>query len=98
VVANVDPDVADAWGEYAQRLATSFRRHRQRAGLSQEQVAYRARVTRATYQRSEAGRSGSGQAANPTLYSLLALAQVFEITPRCSRSRSMHSYRTACLT
>lgn len=77
---HVDPDVAGAWGEYAQRLATSLRQHRERAGLSQEQVAYRARMTRVTYQRFETGRSGSGNAANPTLYSLLALAQVFEIT------------------
>ena len=77
---HVDPDVASAWGEYAQRLATSLRRHRERAGLSQEQVAYRARMTRVTYQRFESGRSGSGNAANPTLYSLLALAQVLDVS------------------
>lgn len=55
--------------------------HRARVdrGLSQEAVAFRAGLTRYTYQRYERGISQSGEAANPTLRSLVALAQVFDM-------------------
>ncbi|KDA05276.1 XRE family transcriptional regulator [Microbacterium sp. CH12i] len=69
----------DEWAVYAQRLATSLRRARENAGLSQEQVAYRAGLTRYTYQKYEKGESRPGSAANPTLRTLLALSQVLEL-------------------
>lgn len=67
------------WSEYAQRLATSLRRARSTAGLSQEDVAYRAGMTRYTYQKYEKGESRPSRPANPTLRSLLALSQVLEV-------------------
>jgi transcriptional regulator with XRE-family HTH domain len=70
-------DIADReWAAYAQRLATALRRAREGAGLSQEQVAYRAGLTRYTYQKYEKGESRPGRPANPTLRSVLAISQV----------------------
>lgn len=65
---------------YSQRFATSLRSARQRAGLSQEDVAYRAGLTRYTYQKYEKGESRPGSPANPTLRTVLALSQVLEIS------------------
>lgn len=78
-VGNRD-DIADReWVAYAQRLATGLRRARESAGLSQEQVAYRAGLTRYTYQKYEKGESRPGRPANPTLRTLLALSQVLGV-------------------
>lgn len=57
-----------------------LRRARQNAGLSQEQVAYRAGLTRYTYQKYEKGESRPGRPANPTLRTMLALSQVLGVT------------------
>lgn len=70
----------DEWAVYARRLATSLRQARENAGLSQEQVAYRAGLTRYTYQKYEKGESRPGSPANPTLRTLLALSQVLNVT------------------
>ncbi|GAA4168019.1 helix-turn-helix transcriptional regulator [Gryllotalpicola koreensis] len=67
-----------AWRRYAADLATNLRRLRLARDLSQEEVAYRAGLTRYTYQKYEKGESRPGAAANPTIRSLLALAQVLE--------------------
>ncbi|MCR2818929.1 helix-turn-helix domain-containing protein [Microbacterium sp. zg.Y1090] len=73
-------DRTDAdWSVYAERLGTELQRARLRSGLSQEQVAYRAGMSRYTYQKYEKGESRPGTAANPTLRSMLAIAQVLEI-------------------
>ncbi len=79
-VARQNDSSDDEWAFYAQRLATSLRRARENAGLSQEQVAYRAGLTRYTYQKYEKGESRPGSAANPTLRTLLALSQVLELS------------------
>lgn len=70
----------EEWAEYAQRLATTLRRAREDTGLSQEQVAYRAGLTRYTYQKYEKGESRPGSPANPTLRTMLALSQVLDVT------------------
>lgn len=73
-------DIADReWAAYAQRLATALRRAREDAGLSQEQVAYRAGLTRYTYQKYEKGESRPGRPANPTLRTVLAISQVLGV-------------------
>jgi transcriptional regulator with XRE-family HTH domain len=78
-VARRNDDIDAAWGEYAQRLATELRRHRHRSGLSQEDVAYRAGMTRYTYQKYEKGESRPGMPANPTMRAMLALSQVLDV-------------------
>lgn len=45
------------------------------ANLSQDAVAYRAGLSRYTYQKFEKGESRPGQPANPSVRSLLAIAQ-----------------------
>lgn len=75
-MARQNESTDDEWVAYAQRLAISLRRAREHSGLSQEQVAYRARLTRYTYQKYEKGESRPGSPANPTLRTLLALSQV----------------------
>ncbi|MBS1895823.1 MAG: helix-turn-helix transcriptional regulator [Actinobacteria bacterium] len=73
-------DKADAeWAAFAQGLATAIRRARDEAGLSQEQVAYRAGLTRYTYQKYEKGESRPGTPANPTLRTMLAISQVLGV-------------------
>ena len=74
-----DCEVDAGWSEYVQRLATQRGRFRQAAGLSQEDVAYRSGLTGYTYQKYEKGESRPGTSANPSLRSLLAIAQVLEI-------------------
>ncbi|CAN7331552.1 helix-turn-helix transcriptional regulator [Microbacterium maritypicum] len=71
--------VEAAWRIYAQRLATSLRSARDRANLSQDDVAYRAGLTRYTYQKYEKGESRPGTPINPTIRTLLALSQVLEV-------------------
>lgn len=71
-------EIEAEWRAYSQRFATSLRSARERAGLSQEDVAYRAGLTRYTYQKYEKGESRPGHPANPTLRTVLALAQVLE--------------------
>lgn len=78
-MARRDEALDAEWSEYAQRLATILRRARNTAGLSQEDVAYRAGMTRYTYQKYEKGESRPTRPANPTLRSLLALSQVLEV-------------------
>ena len=72
-------EIEAEWSAYSQRFATSLRSARERAGLSQEDVAYRAGLTRYTYQKYEKGESRPGNPANPTLRTLLALSQVLEV-------------------
>lgn len=67
------------WSEYAQRFATSLRATRERLNLSQEDVAYRAGLTRFTYQKYEKGESRPGAPVNPSLRSLIGIAQALEV-------------------
>jgi transcriptional regulator with XRE-family HTH domain len=71
-------EIEAEWSAYSLRFATSLRSARERAGLSQEDVAYRSGLTRYTYQKYEKGESRPGHPANPTLRTLLALSQVLE--------------------
>lgn len=78
-MAHRNDSADEGWAAYAQRLATALRRAREEAGLSQEQVAYRAGLTRYTYQKYEKGESRPGTPANPTLRTILAISQVLEV-------------------
>ncbi|MDQ4215059.1 helix-turn-helix transcriptional regulator [Microbacterium capsulatum] len=69
-----------AWSAYASELAVNLHRIRLERGLSQEDVAYAAGLTRYTYQKYEKGESKPGTPANPTLRTLLALCQALEVT------------------
>lgn len=67
------------WAEYARQLGLGLHRRRIEVGLSQEQLAAAAGITRATYAQLEKGLSRPDVAANPTLYTLIALSNVLHI-------------------
>jgi DNA-binding XRE family transcriptional regulator len=72
---------ADAeWQDFALKLSVQLRRHRLEIGLSQEEVAHRAGLSRFIYRQYESGESRRGTAANPALRSVLAIAQVLEVS------------------
>ena len=60
-------------------LAQRLRLLRAQTGLSQESVAHRAGLSAYTYQKFEKGESKPGTPMNPRLFTLIALAKVFEI-------------------
>lgn len=80
---NQNEDIEAEWAAYSQRFATALRSARERAQLTQEDVAYRSGLTRYTYQKYEKGESKPGHPANPTMRTLLVLSQVLE-TPLAS--------------
>lgn len=72
-------DHSEGWQEYAVQLGLNLQAARLARGMSQEDVAYRARLSRFTYQKYEKGESRPGAPINPTLRALLALSQVLEV-------------------
>lgn len=64
---------------FATELGLQIHRLRIAKGMSQAAVADRVGLTRYTYQRYERGESLRGAPSNPTLLTLLALSQVFEV-------------------
>lgn len=74
------PGEADAeWREFVLQLSVHLRRLRRDAGLSQEEVAHRAGLSRFIYRQYESGESRRGTAANPALRSILSIAQVLQV-------------------
>lgn len=69
----------DGWATFARELGHRIHHARVAAGMSQDRVAYRANLSRYTYQKYEKGESRPGTPANPTVRSLLAIAQALEV-------------------
>ncbi|QDE34834.1 helix-turn-helix transcriptional regulator [Microbacterium foliorum] len=67
------------WDDFAREFAVRLRQVRHDAGLSQEDVAHRANLSRFIYRQYEQGESRRGSPSNPSLRAVLAIAQVFEI-------------------
>ncbi|MFT4259348.1 helix-turn-helix transcriptional regulator [Microbacterium sp.] len=67
------------WAPYVRELGLALHRQRVAAGLSQEQLAAAAGITRATYAQLEKGLSRPDVAANPSLYTLVALSNVLHV-------------------
>lgn len=70
---------SEAWDRYARELGQNIQRERARVGYSQDRVAYESRLSRYTYQKLEKGESRPGTPANPTVKTLLAVAQVLGV-------------------
>lgn len=62
------------------QLGLNLQRLRIERGLSQEQLAYAAGLSRYTYQKFEKGQSMPGTPANPSLRNVMALAQVLGVS------------------
>lgn len=75
-----DRKLAKEWTDFAAQLGHNLQRRRLELGLSQEQVAYRANLSRYTYQKYESGLSRPDLPANPSIRSLLAIAQVLGVS------------------
>ena len=67
------------WAAYAQQVGLAIQRRRIEVGLTQEYVAYAAGLTRSHYQLLERGRGAADRSANPSLLTLVAVAQVLQI-------------------
>lgn len=74
------PSSSDSWESFSLQLGSRIQRERVARGLSQERVAYQAGLSRYTYQKLEKGESRPGMPANPTVKTLLAIAQVLDLT------------------
>ncbi|MBA4246966.1 MAG: XRE family transcriptional regulator [Microbacterium sp.] len=72
---------AEDWASYAAELGQRLNRARVAGGLSQEDVAYGAGLSRYTYQKFEKGESRPGTPSNPHLRTLLAIAGALGIPP-----------------
>lgn len=68
-----------AWQDYALTLGIRLQQLRVARGLSQEQVAYAAGLSRYTYQKFEKGQSMPGTPANPSLRNIMAIAQILDV-------------------
>lgn len=67
---------------YSSLLADRLRMLRDERKMSQESVAHQAGISTYTYQKFEKGESKPGTPMNPRLYTLLALAKVFDVDVR----------------
>lgn len=65
----------ETWDEYARALGIELQRRRMAAGITQEDLAHRAGLTRTHYQQIERGAWTRGRPANPSLHALARLAQ-----------------------
>lgn len=68
------------WAHFAVELGANLQRARLERGLSQEDLAYAAGLSRYTYQKFEKGESSPGSPANPSLRNVMAIAQVLGLT------------------
>ena len=70
---------AEQWAAYVRELGDHLHDVRLQRGMSQEHVAYAAGLTRYTYQRLERGLGTNAVPANPTLFTLVAVAEALDV-------------------
>lgn len=73
------PNADENWSDYAVQLGLRIQARRIELGVSQEQLAYAAGVSRYSVQRFEKGRIEGTRPVGPSLRSMLAIAQVLEV-------------------
>ncbi|MCU1410408.1 MAG: family transcriptional regulator [Rhodoglobus sp.] len=66
--------------DFSRAMGVALQRLRLERGLSQERLAHMAGIASYTYQKFEKGESKPGTPMNPRLFTLLALAEVLEVT------------------
>lgn len=69
------------WETYARELGVLLQRHRIDAGLTQEDLAHKAGMTRTHYQQLERGWWKRDAPSNPSIKILIRLAQVLDVDP-----------------
>lgn len=76
----MDASAEDPWVVFVRELGHELNRRRHQTGLTQERLAYASGLTRYHYQQLEKGQSRPGAPANPSLRTVLALAQALGVT------------------
>ncbi len=71
----------DTWEAYARALGVELQRRRIEQGITQEDLAHRAGLTRTHYQQIERGWWKKEAPSNPSLKVLVRLAQVLGLEP-----------------
>ena len=66
--------------EFSRAIGVALQRLRLERGLSQERLAHMAGIAAYTYQKFEKGESKPGTPMNPRLFTLMALAEVLEVS------------------
>ncbi|QEO10629.1 helix-turn-helix domain-containing protein [Protaetiibacter larvae] len=74
-------DPEGRWDAYAREFGVRLHRTRVAVGLTQEDLAHAAGITRSHYQQLEKGLSRPGVAANPSLRTLISLARALGVRP-----------------
>lgn len=69
------------WEAYARTLGVELQRRRLERGITQEDLAHRAGLTRTHYQQIERGWWKKDAPSNPSIKVLVRLAQVLELEP-----------------
>ena len=69
----------DAWVSFAREFGIRLHRARIEAALTQEELAHAAGLTRSHYQQLEKGLSRPGVPANPSLRTIVGLAEVLGV-------------------
>ena len=72
-------DTPLAWDDYVRSLGLALQRQRLKIGLTQEELAHSAGITRSHYQQLEKGASRPGAPANPSLMTLVTLSSALGI-------------------
>lgn len=67
------------WAEYMRTVGINIQRERIKHDMSQERLAYSAGLSRFMYQQLEKGESRPHTPANPSLKSIMAIAQVLDM-------------------
>ncbi len=68
------------WDVFARELGHNLHRLRLARGLTQEEIAYSAGMSRYTYQKFDKGLSSPDTPANPNIRNVMALAQLLGVT------------------
>ncbi len=74
-------EIPEDWDATVRALGVRLQRARHELGMTQEQVAYAAGLTRSHYQQLEKGQSRPGVPANPSLRTIVALASALGLEP-----------------
>jgi len=81
----------EQWALFAKRLGRAMSRHRVDLGMTQEDLAYSAGISRYTYQKFEKGESRPDSPANPSLRNVMAIATVLDIPLESLITESLNS-------
>lgn len=72
-------DRPEPWAQYMRDLGDNLARWRGKRRLSQEKVAFASHLSRYTYQQLEKGKGKANESANPTMFTLVSIAETLAV-------------------